>query len=53
MAPGPFRQMRPQSGVILMAALGACALAPDDGGPRIVENTLASSWQSTERATCS
>ena len=47
MAPGPFRQMRPQSGVILVAALGACALATDDGGPRIVENTLGSSWQST------
>ncbi len=47
MAPGPFRQMRPQSGVILTAALGACAFAQDDGGPRIVEDTLASSWQST------
>ena len=47
MLPGPFSPMRPQSGVILTAALGACALAPDDGGPRIVENTLASSWQSS------
>ena len=47
MVSGPVSQMRPQSGVILTAALGACAIAQDDGGPRIVENTLASSWQST------
>ena len=47
MVSGPVSQMRPQSGVILTAALGACAIAQDDGGPRIVQNTLASSWQST------
>ena len=47
MVSGPVSQMRPQSGVILTAALGACTLAQDESGPRVIENTLASSWQST------
>ena len=47
MTPGPVGQRRPLAGVILTAVLGACALAQDEGGPRIVESTLTSSWQST------
>lgn len=47
MVPGPIRPMRPLAGAILATALGACTLAHDESGPRIVENTLASGWQST------
>jgi len=47
MAPGPFSPMRPLAGAILVAALGGCALADDESGTRVVENTLASSWQAT------
>ena len=47
MVPGPVRQMHPLAGVILTAAVGACALAEDERGPRVIENTLASNWQST------
>ena len=47
MAPVPVRQGRMLAGAVLAAALGACAVAEDEGGTRIVESTLASSWQST------
>ena len=47
MAPGPLSPMHPLAGAFLTAALGACEIAQNDGGPHIIENTLASSWQST------
>lgn len=47
MAPGPVSPMHPLAGAILATALGACTLMQDEGGPRIIENTLASGWQST------
>lgn len=47
MASDPVGRMRLLAGVVLTAAVGACAVARDESGPRVAESTLESSWRST------